>query len=80
MDAGASAVQVNSRSRGVSKTVGPTQDEWEAHRATISALYGEETLSRVRNIMKRDHGFEASERMYKTRVKYWRLDKEGQSR
>lgn len=79
MDAGASAVQVNSRSGGVSKTVGPTQDEWEAHRATISALYGEETLSRVRDIMKRDHGFEASERMYKTRVKHWRLDKKAKA-
>jgi hypothetical protein len=29
--------------------------------------------------MKRDHGFDASERMYKTRIKHWDLDKKAKA-
>lgn len=63
----------------VLRTEGPTQDEWEARRSMITALYRQEKLVKVREIMRRDYGFEASERMYKTRVKHWGLDKKNKS-
>jgi hypothetical protein len=63
----------------VSRTEGPTQEEWEAHRATISAFYRGEKLAKVREIMRRDYCFDASERMYKTRVKHWGLDKKAKA-
>lgn len=59
----------------VSRSEGPTATAWAAHRETITALYQQEKLRTVREIMLRDHVFEVSERMYKTRIKDWGLDK-----
>src|SRR5271163_938141 len=59
----------------ISKSEGPAQAPWDAHRAKIADLYKNNTLKVVRAIMQRDHDFIASERMYKTRIMEWDLDK-----
>src|SRR5271156_1875651 len=59
----------------ISKSEGPAPEQWDAHRAKIADLYKNNTLKVVRAIMQRDHDFIASERMYKTRIMEWDLDK-----
>jgi hypothetical protein len=59
----------------ISKSEGPAPEQWDAHRAKIANLYENNTLKVVRAIMQRDHDFIASERMYKTRIMEWDLDK-----
>ncbi|KAM7221956.1 hypothetical protein V8F06_002707 [Rhypophila decipiens] len=52
-------------------------DEWDEYRATIQDLYLSQNLS-LKEVMKRmeeEHGFKATQRMYKTRIKSWGLDK-----
>lgn len=52
-------------------------DEWEEHRGRIQELYQSQNLSlkEVMRIMEGRHGFRATQRMYKTRIKAWGLDK-----
>ncbi|KAK3948107.1 hypothetical protein QBC32DRAFT_382115 [Pseudoneurospora amorphoporcata] len=52
-------------------------DEWEDHRGRIQELYQGQNLSlkEVMRIMEERHGFRATQRMYKTRIKAWGLDK-----
>lgn len=59
----------------VSRSEGPTPAEWERFRPTITSLYRKEQLEAVRETMSRQHGFTASAKMYKTRIKLWGLDK-----
>src|ERR1700722_5074629 len=59
----------------ISKSEGPAPEQWDAHRAKIADLYKDNTLKVVRAIMQRDHDFIASEKMYKTRIMEWGLDK-----
>jgi hypothetical protein len=59
----------------ISKSEGPAPEKWDAHRAKIADLYKNNTLKVVRAIMQRDHDFIASEKMYKTRIMEWGLDK-----
>ena len=79
MDVDGPIVDLDMRPGRVTRTEGPTQDQWEIHRVTISRLYRREKLRKVREIMRRDHGFEASEKMYKTRVRHWGLDKKAKA-
>ncbi|KAK0621870.1 Clr5 domain-containing protein [Bombardia bombarda] len=53
------------------------QDDWETHRPTITRLYLDEhkTLREVKKHMETHHFFFATEKMYKTRIKKWSLDK-----
>ncbi|RMZ92742.1 hypothetical protein DV736_g40, partial [Chaetothyriales sp. CBS 134916] len=52
-------------------------DEWKKHRALITQLYFEEgrTLKDVREVLEKEHNFTPSERMYKSRLHSWGLDK-----
>ncbi|RMD41287.1 hypothetical protein DV735_g3813, partial [Chaetothyriales sp. CBS 134920] len=52
-------------------------DEWKKHRALITRLYFEEdrTLKDVREVLEKEHNFTPSERMYKSRLHSWGLDK-----
>lgn len=59
-----------------SHSANPSQQAWERNRARIELLYLEEnrTLAEVMAIMKRDHNFKATVKMYKQRLKTWSLD------
>ncbi|KAK1757156.1 hypothetical protein QBC47DRAFT_175820 [Echria macrotheca] len=52
-------------------------DEWETHRPAIQDLYLNQNLplKEVMGIMEERYGFRATQRMYKTRIKSWGLDK-----
>ncbi|KAM7218481.1 hypothetical protein V8F06_006085 [Rhypophila decipiens] len=52
-------------------------ENWDLHRAEITTLYldQDKTLREVREYMEKTHGFFATEKMYKTRIKKWALDK-----
>ncbi|KAK3385725.1 hypothetical protein B0H63DRAFT_187158 [Podospora didyma] len=52
-------------------------DEWDLHRSVIQELYQGQNmpLKDVMKIMEDRHGFRATQRMYKTRIKSWGLDK-----
>ncbi|TEA12203.1 hypothetical protein C8034_v006446 [Colletotrichum sidae] len=52
-------------------------DDWEHNRSIITRLYKEEEkpLRQVREVMERQFAFIATERMFKTRIKRWGLDK-----
>ncbi|RYP64482.1 hypothetical protein DL770_009195 [Monosporascus sp. CRB-9-2] len=54
-----------------------TQYDWDAHRETISRLYWDESrpLPEVMEIMRSQHNFYATARMYKFRFKKWGLTK-----
>ncbi|KAK8851270.1 Clr5 domain-containing protein [Apiospora arundinis] len=56
---------------------GPTSREWAQHREVISRLYWDEdkTLKQVVDYMRSHHGFQATDRMYKLRLKNWGLVK-----
>ncbi|KAH8773162.1 hypothetical protein F5882DRAFT_172437 [Hyaloscypha sp. PMI_1271] len=57
--------------------VTPTAVDWERHRLVIKRLYVDEgmKLKEVVAIMASQHGHNASLKMYKDRIKKWRLDK-----
>lgn len=52
-------------------------DEWKRHRPLITQLYSEEgrTLKEVREHLENEYGFAPTERMYKSRLHTWGLDK-----
>ncbi|KAI0163311.1 Clr5 domain-containing protein [Pestalotiopsis sp. NC0098] len=54
-----------------------TSEDWTAHRDLITKLYWDEdrTLKAVREYMQLNHGFDATEKMYKWRFKSWGLHK-----
>ncbi|KAJ0281400.1 hypothetical protein COL940_005684 [Colletotrichum noveboracense] len=54
-----------------------TEDHWTCHRGIITRLYRDEnkTLKEVKQIMEETYYFHATERMFKTRIKRWGLDK-----
>ncbi|KAI5467893.1 Clr5 domain-containing protein [Mariannaea sp. PMI_226] len=56
---------------------GPSQADWERHKATLSRLYLRQgkTLTEIMDVMARKHGFYASARMFKFRFKHWKLEK-----
>ncbi|KAL1880054.1 hypothetical protein Daus18300_001417 [Diaporthe australafricana] len=60
--------QYPKRARGFS-----SEAEWADHQPLIKKLYVDEgrTLQDVMEIMKRDHNFNASTKMFKTRIKTW---------
>ncbi|KAL8911715.1 MAG: hypothetical protein Q9171_003168 [Xanthocarpia ochracea] len=62
-------------SMGLSRSSGPKADEWDLYRPKIETLYREQGLKGLALVMKRDHGFTASDRMYKTRIHKWKIDK-----
>lgn len=54
----------------------PSRETWALRKSTIKRLYLDEdkTLSQVMEIMKRDHNFQASIKMFKRRLTLWKLD------
>ncbi|KZL75881.1 hypothetical protein CT0861_01001 [Colletotrichum tofieldiae] len=54
-----------------------TDDVWNCHRSIITRLYRDEKkcLKQVKQIMECDYNLYATERMFKTRIKSWGLDK-----
>ena len=54
----------------------PTADDWTRVKPRIEELYlnQHKQLKEVRRIMLADHGFSATERMYKSRLKGWQFD------
>lgn len=54
-----------------------TVEQWLERRELITHLYIEEdlTLKQVRIILEEDHGFPATERQFKRKIKEWKLDK-----
>lgn len=60
----------------VTLSAGPTREMWQTHQATIKKLYLHEhrTLKQGMQIMKRDYGLDATEKMYKRRLTLWRMD------
>ncbi|RFU35720.1 hypothetical protein B7463_g554, partial [Scytalidium lignicola] len=52
-----------------------SDEEWEAQKSNFKSLYQTNTLKRSMEIMEHNHGFSASERQYKRRIKKWGLDK-----
>ncbi|TIC90580.1 hypothetical protein CH35J_011810 [Colletotrichum higginsianum] len=55
--------------------VPPTAEEWESYRPLIAELYTRRTLKDIRAQLKDVHGFHATERMYKGRLKSWGIEK-----
>jgi hypothetical protein len=60
----------------VTHSTGPPPDTWELNRATIQRLYLEEkkTLPQVMQTMKLDYGLNATVKMYKRRLRLWKMD------
>ena len=58
-------------------TTSYSADEWKEKRPLITRLYHEErkTLREVRTILEQNYGFTPTERMYKSRLHQWGLDK-----
>ncbi|KAK1968715.1 hypothetical protein LY78DRAFT_679132 [Colletotrichum sublineola] len=54
-----------------------TDDVWNCHRSIITRLYRDEKkpLKQLKEIMERDYNLFATERMFKTRIKSWGIDK-----
>lgn len=59
------------------RNVGPSPEQWAHIRGIFKQLYiGEgRKLRVVREILARDHGFEASEKMYKRHINEWKIRK-----
>ncbi|KAL1839711.1 hypothetical protein VTJ49DRAFT_1216 [Mycothermus thermophilus] len=68
----ASTDAVDTQSRTIQ---GPSAKEWEKHRETIIGLYKQYPLKRVSEIMRTQHGFSASKRMYDKRFREWNVFK-----
>ncbi|KAE8453234.1 hypothetical protein EG329_011301 [Mollisiaceae sp. DMI_Dod_QoI] len=49
--------------------------EWEKHHEVLKSLYGSSKLERIMEIMKNEHGFNASARQYKQKFSNWRFAK-----
>ncbi|KAL2155613.1 hypothetical protein VTH82DRAFT_355 [Thermothelomyces myriococcoides] len=61
---------------GKSRTLqGPSAKEWARHRETIISLYRQYPLKKVSEIMRKEHGFSASKRMYDKRFREWNVFK-----
>ncbi|KAK9782946.1 hypothetical protein AB5N19_09533 [Seiridium cardinale] len=56
-------------------TTGPSAEEWETHRATITNLYKTMKWTELDAVMKKEHGFYASKRMYNQRFRQWNITK-----
>ncbi len=54
----------------------PTPEEWHSHKDEIEDLYvfQEQKLSYVADTLRQRHGFIATQRMYKSRIKEWAFD------
>ncbi|KAL0768845.1 hypothetical protein CaCOL14_008153 [Colletotrichum acutatum] len=54
-----------------------TDEVWDCHRSIITKLYQDDKrpLKQVKQIMERDYSLNATERMYKTRLRSWGLEK-----
>lgn len=52
----------------------PSRLDWFSNRHLIERLYASHTLEYVREEMKQHHGFHASVKMYKDRIKEWNID------
>ncbi|KAK8019092.1 Clr5 domain-containing protein [Apiospora arundinis] len=61
----------------VGRLVWATESDWDRHRETITTLYWDEnkTLKEVSRIMKEQHDFHATDRMFKMRFSAWGLQK-----
>ncbi|KAL2877612.1 hypothetical protein SGCOL_007141 [Colletotrichum sp. CLE4] len=75
-----SNMDTHSHSSGISlvkSTPYATEEVWKVMQATITRLYQSEgkSLKEVKAIMERDHFFFATERMFKSRIVRWGLDK-----
>lgn len=57
-----------------------TKDDWLKYQAVIRQLYGQQPLAEVMEFMSSRHGFRATEKMYKTRIKQWGLDKKNKEK
>ncbi|KAL2158741.1 hypothetical protein VTH06DRAFT_3932 [Thermothelomyces fergusii] len=61
---------------GKSRTLqGPSAQEWANHRETIISLYRQYPLKKVSEIMRKEHNFSASKRMYDKRFREWNVFK-----
>ena len=60
-----------------SSQIAPSRAEWEKHRARIVRLYENEdkTLKEVMRIMREEHDFKATPKMYKSKLKIWKARK-----
>ncbi|KAK1447160.1 hypothetical protein CMEL01_08999 [Colletotrichum melonis] len=54
-----------------------TEEVWDCHRSIITKLYQDDRkpLKQVKLMMERDYNFHATERMYKTRLRSWGVEK-----
>ncbi|KAM0796927.1 hypothetical protein BDR22DRAFT_975663 [Usnea florida] len=52
-----------------------SKDDWIKHQTLIGQLYRQQPLAEVMTFMQQEHSFRATEKMYKTRIKQWGLDK-----
>ncbi|KAL2043887.1 hypothetical protein N7G274_003407 [Stereocaulon virgatum] len=52
----------------------PNASDWKRHQALIAKLYAKHTLPEAMKFMATEHGFRATIKMYKTRIKQWGLD------
>ncbi|CAD6587334.1 MAG: hypothetical protein ASARMPREDX12_002811 [Alectoria sarmentosa] len=52
-----------------------TKQDWIRHQTLIRGHYEKHTLAKVMQVMKSQHGFQATMKMYKTHLKEWGLDK-----
>ncbi|KAI4247328.1 MAG: hypothetical protein L6R42_009673, partial [Xanthoria sp. 1 TBL-2021] len=59
----------------VSRSSAPKAEEWDLYRKKIQTIYRKEGLKELRLAMTRDQGFTASDRMYKTRIRNWKIGK-----
>ena len=61
----------------MSATSWANSNEWDKHRDLITRLYRDQGLhlKKVQSYMAKEFNFHASERMYKTRISKWNLDK-----
>ena len=71
----------NEERRGVSQGL-PTSGDWESHRHTIIQLYMREgrTLNEVMQIMRTQHSFDATVKMYVSRFVLWDVEKNNPAR
>jgi hypothetical protein len=60
-----------------SSQIAPSRAQWENHRARIVRLYEneEKTLKEVMQIMREQHDFKATQKMYKSKLKLWKARK-----
>lgn len=54
---------------------GPSASDWEMYRDIIAQMYSHHSLKEVVSKMASEHNFVATERMYKTRIRQWHLNK-----